>query len=159
VAGIETKTHTGCQTRHLEAYRHQHDFVHVMGPTTKAEQALAALDRHPGHVIAMVDADCRARGTLEELAHIRADVAMFMRPKPFRGRIRHAVRSNTIVLRPSRGAHRFVKIWIEATKEVHDLIQSPLAVAVERATNVTFDGKCRRWRNVPISRPPCWISG
>jgi hypothetical protein len=97
-------------TRHPEAYRHQHDFVHVIGPTTKAEQAMAAMDRHPSHVIARVDADRRARGTLEELAHIRADVAMFTRPKSFRGRIRHAVRGNTIVLRPSRGAHRFVKI-------------------------------------------------
>jgi len=47
-------------TRQLEAYRHQHDFVRIEEPTTKSEQALAAMDRHPGHVIAMVDAELTA---------------------------------------------------------------------------------------------------
>jgi hypothetical protein len=45
-----------------------------------------------------------------------------------------------MVFRPSRGAKRFLQLWAELSREASDVIdQSPLARAVARSDNITFD--------------------
>ena len=106
--------------------------------------------RHPRKIIVVLNPDCVVHAPLNQLRHIRGDVALFMR-RMSRGRgTRSAVRSGTMVFRPSRGAKRFLQLWAELSREASDVIdQSPLARAVARSDSITFDPLPQRFVAIP----------
>jgi hypothetical protein len=130
--------------RVLNAHGHAHDFIKVAvdDDTSKPERILQTMDRHPRKIIVAIDIDSAVRGPLHTLGHIRGDVGLVMFNRTDRrGEPRFGARSGTVVVRPSRGAKRFLRLWAELSREkgLRPIDQSPLSRAIERVDGVVFE--------------------
>lgn len=88
----------------------------------KAEQARAAMDRHPAKTIVLMDIDYAATGDLSYLAKVPGDVALQIfarRRKHRRGSSRASFSAQVIVIKPTPGARRFVETWERLSANPH----------------------------------------
>lgn len=99
----------------------------------KAEQALAAMNRHPDKTVIFSDVDCIAHGDVGRLAEVAGDVAFrFKAKRRASGMVRLTVLSGYLVVKPTHGARRLVEKWAELSKDANwgDVDQTTLALAV-----------------------------
>ena len=117
----------------------------------KAEQILAAMDRHPGKVIVFLDVDCEVRGDLSPLAQLRGDVAFLLPVKKKARGARLKPLSGTMVVRPTPQARWFVEAWASASAKSHwgAIDQHTLAVAMSSAPGVTIEPLDSKWCGLP----------
>jgi len=100
----------------IDRVGHKHDFVMVdkapggweANTLRKADQILAAMDRHPGRAIVFLDVDCEVRAPLHDLADIRADFAVHMMRSVKRN---FKVLSGTLVFQPTQKARELAENW------------------------------------------------
>jgi hypothetical protein len=106
----------------LEAIGAPYDFVSVpripggweTNTLAKAEQALAAVNRHPDKTIILMDIDYTATGDISWLAHSPGDVAMQMGARRRKnGSTRLAPSAQILVFKPNEAARRFIEAWID----------------------------------------------
>jgi hypothetical protein len=80
----------------------------------KAAQALAAVDRHPGKTLVLIDIDFEAKGDLSYLAHAPGDIALRISARSRRkGGARIYLSSRVVVIKPTAAARRFIEKWQE----------------------------------------------
>jgi len=105
----------------------------------KAEQVLAAMDRHPDKTIIWTDMDAVVTGDLSPLSRLTADVGLRLQAKRRRGRTWIIPRAGTKVINPTHAARRLVEKWVEASKETRwgDVDETPLAIALAETPGVT----------------------
>lgn len=99
----------------------------------KAEQVLAAMNRHPAKTIIFSDVDCIAHGDVSRLAEVAGDVAFrFKAKRRASGMVRLTVLSGYLVVKSTHGARRLVEKWAELSKDANwgDVDQTTLALAV-----------------------------
>jgi hypothetical protein len=78
----------------------------------KAAQLRSAMNRWPDRTIILLDVDCVVRRSLEPLAEIAGDVGLHVMPfRSKRASVHMAVRSGTMVIRPTERARAFVDEW------------------------------------------------
>jgi hypothetical protein len=74
--GTDTEHLVPPLVRTLRAYQHTIDFIKIDGDATKPELILQAMRRHPRKIIVVLDPDCMVHAPLNQLRHIRGDVAL-----------------------------------------------------------------------------------
>ena len=139
----------------LDKLRIEYDFVSVpkiaggweRNTMRKPAQILAAMNRHPDKVIVFLDVDCEVLAPLDALASIKGDVGFHMRCKYRKsGLPRMAIRSGTIVVKPTPMAVRFIHAWVAAGKCAPrgsvDQRTLPMAIAATPGLAIEFlDGR------------------
>lgn len=110
----------------------------------KPFESQAAIKRHPGKTVVMLDVDAQVVGTLDELDdifRIEGDIGAFVRTK-FRssGKPLFAPRSGTMVFRPTPKAQALANEWIEACRHAprYAVDQDALLVALGKVPSLSL---------------------
>jgi len=126
-----------------------HDFVRVekasggweRNTLRKPEMIAQAMLRHPQSAVIFLDVDAVVLGSLDVLADIAADVALYLAVKR-KANGNHALfaRSGTIVLRPTPMARQFVRTWSSLSRAapLGWVDQSTLLEALWRTSGLTI---------------------
>lgn len=107
----------------------------------KPQQAIFALQRHPGKVVILCDVDARVLAPLDDLANIKGDVAFYIRSRYRRsGGVKFGCRSGTVVFAKTEGAMRFATAWHQAALEAPwgSVDQDALSLCLGRTPGVCF---------------------
>ena len=108
----------------------------------KPAQLLAAMDRHPGKTIVLLDVDFTAIADISWLADASGDIALQLAARRrSNGSTRLIASAQVIVVKPTLPARRFVEAWLRlsSTPSPGDTAEAFLALAMgECASGCTF---------------------